>query len=112
MDRAFNPLQACRPLDKFFRFTARHSDSVQIAVLFNTETENRFAGFCDTFDNLVRPFLFNADDNDSRHVRIASRTDQSTEMQFQIFPELKTPVRVDNRQRSCDIVRNRLTSGV
>ena len=59
----------------------------------------------------VQPLL-DADHDDRGDVRIAARADQRAEVQVEVGAELQPAVRMRNRQRALDVVRDRFGRGV
>ena len=75
-----------------------------VAVLFDAKTGHRLAGSRDAFDNLLRPAVFDANDNDGGYVRVGTGTDQGTKMQLEVFAELKPAVGVGQRHGAGNII--------
>ena len=73
---------------------------------------DRLAGRRDAVDDLLRPLLLDADDDDRGDVRIAAGADQRAEMQVEVGAELQPAVGMRDRQRALDVVRDRLAGRV
>jgi hypothetical protein len=63
-------------------------------------------------DDLLRPAVLDADDDDRGDVRVAAAADQRAEVQIQISTELQPAIRMRNRQRALDVVRHRFGGSV
>src|SRR5260370_10747767 len=96
------------PLDELARLSRRGSDGADIAVLFYRKTRDRFAGFSDAFDDLIGPSRLDADHDAGGHIWIGACSDQSAEVQLEIFSKLEPTIRVRQRQGSFDVLGHRL----
>ena len=79
-----------------------------VAVQLDAEALHRLACRRNAVDDLLRPLILDADDDDGRDIRIAARPDQRAEMQVEVGAELQPAVRMGNRQRSLDVMGDRL----
>jgi hypothetical protein len=70
------------------------------------------AGRGDAVRDLLGPAVLDADDDDRGDVRIAAGADQGAEVKVEVGAELQPPVRMRDRQRALDVVRDRLGGGV
>ena len=73
---------------------------------------HRLAGRGDAVDDLLRPAVLDADHDDRGDVRVAAGADQRAEVQVEVGAELQPAVRMRDRQRALDVVRDRLGGGV
>ena len=81
-------------------------------MLFDAEALHRLAGRSDAVDDALRPLLLDADHDDGGDVRVAAGADQRAELEVEVGAELQAPVRVRDRERSLDVVGDRLGGGV
>src|SRR5260370_3660077 len=100
------------PLNELARLSRRGSDGADIAVLFYRKTRDRFAGFSDAFDDLIGPPGLDADNDAGGDIWIGACSDQSAEVQLEIFSKLEPTIGVRQRQGSFDVVGHRLAGGV
>ena len=73
---------------------------------------DRLAGGGDAVDDALGPAVLDADHHDRRDVRVAAGADQRAEVQVEVGAELQPAVRMRNRHRALDVVRDRLGRGV
>ncbi len=104
LQRALDALLLARPLQEFARRLRRAHDRVVVAVQLDAESLHRLAGGGDAVDDLLRPLVLDADDDDRRDVGIAAGADQRAEMQIEVGAELQPAVRMRDRQRALDVV--------
>jgi hypothetical protein len=88
LQRALGALQLARILQERACSLRCPHDRVVIAVQLDAETLHRLAGFRDAVDDLLRPLVLDADDDDGGHVRVAAGADQRAEMQVEVGAEL------------------------
>ena len=81
---------------------------VVVAVQLDTEPGDRLAGGPDAVDHPACPLLLDADHHDRGDVRVGARADQRAEVQVEIGAELQPAVGMRERQRSLDVVGDRL----
>jgi hypothetical protein len=112
LDPAALALLLARLLHELARRLRRAHDGVVVAVAFDAEADDGLAGRGDAVDHLLRPAVLDADDDDRGDVRIAAGANQGAKVQLEVGAELEPPVRVRDRERALDVVRDRLGGGV
>ena len=70
------------------------------------------SGRGDAVDDLLRPLVLDADHDDRCDIGAGARADQRSEVQVEIGAELQTAVRMRDRERALDVVRDGLARGV
>jgi hypothetical protein len=78
-------------------------------MLLDAESGYRFAGSGDAVDNFLGPTILDTDYHNRGNVGIGAGADQCTEMQFEVFPELKPAIGMGYRHGIGNIVGNRFT---
>ena len=83
-----------------------------IAVELDAEAHHRLSGRGDAVDHLLRPLLLDADHDDGGDVRVGAGADQRAEMEVEVGAELQPAIRMRNRERTLDVVRDGLARRV
>src|SRR5204862_5566915 len=87
-------LKLGRILDEFSGFAGGHLDRPQIAVAFDAEPGDRFAGLFDLLDDALSPFRFDADNDRRGDVRIAAAAGERAGGQLQVLTEVPAAIGV------------------
>ena len=99
-------------MNELARLARRRGNGADVSVAFDRETGDGLASFGDAFDDLIGPCGLDSDDDAGGDIGIRACSDQSAEVQLEIFPELETAVGVRQRQSALDVVAHGLARGV
>ena len=96
----------------FLGHFGRTHDGVVIAMEFDAETGDRFAGLGNAVDHFFRPAFFNADHHHGGDVGVGARADDGAEMQVQVGAKLQPAIGMRDRNRALDVVGHGFSGGI
>ena len=90
-------LQLRRPLEEALRLVAGLGDRGDVAVSFDTKTNDGLARLGDALDDAVGPLVLDADYDDRCDVRVRPDSDQRPEVQLKVLTELEPAISMGKR---------------